>query len=385
MKIYQNRQWLIIVAFFLFFSTSVSAHSRGESYLFMSLGKDGVGTARFEFHKEDLKKILNIELAEGASDAVINHAKKTAPKVHDYIRQNFSMQGDGQSPKLDFTQVTLLAETDKFVQYHFKAYFDPLPTILTFNYNIFYENNRLHRGLFLLNYNPITDTHYPEEHTALIFNPSSEVHTLDLRETIPSLLSPRDFVWQGILHIWIGIDHILFLVVLLLPSVLKREDKKWKPSPTFVKSGIRIIEIVTLFTVAHSITLGLAALDYISLSSRFVESMIAVSIIAVALNNIFPKFRESTWFIIFGFGLFHGLGFASVMADIPFRMQDLWKVIIAFNVGVEIGQIVVVLFCFGILYAIRKTSFYIPVVLRAGSFLAAILAAVWFIERAFAL
>ena len=381
----KTKHRIILIIFFLFSVISANAHSVGESYLFMSLGKDGVTTGRFEFHKNDLKKTLGIELGEGASDSVLTHAKKTAPEVYDYIERHFLMKGDDQEPMLNFTKVALHGESTKYVQYYFNTHFDPIPKTLTFNYSIFYENDRLHRGLFLLNYNPVTDTHYPEEHTALIFNPSSEEHTLDLRETIPPLLRPSDFVWQGILHIWIGIDHILFLVVLLLPSVLRRQDNKWAPSPTFLKSAIRILKIVTLFTIAHSITLGLAALDYVSLSGRFVESMIAASIVIVALNNIFPKFKESNWLIIFGFGLFHGLGFASVMSDIPFRMQNLWKVLINFNIGVEIGQVVVVFFCFVILYAIRRKSFYIPCILHLGSALAALVATFWFIERAFGL
>ena len=376
---------IIPVIFFLLSIAPAKAHSVSESYLFMSLEKDGVATGRFEFNKNDLKKTLGIELGEGNSDTVLAHAKKTAPKVYDYIERHFQMIGDGQEPTLDFTEVTLHEGSTKYVQYYFKTHFDPLPNTLSFDYSIFYENDRLHRGLFLLNYNPVTDTHYPEEHTALIFSPSDEPHTLDLREHIPPLLRPVDFIWQGILHIWIGIDHILFLVVLLLPSVLMRQDNQWEPSPTFLKSAMRILKIVTLFTVAHSITLGLAALDYISLSGRFVESMIAASIVIVALNNIFPKFKESNWLIIFGFGLFHGLGFASVMSDIPFRMQNLWKVLINFNVGVEIGQVVVVFFCFVILYAIRRKGFYIPCILHLGSALAALVATFWFIERAFGL
>lgn len=386
MTCFKNQCRGILLTIFFFFSIgSAHAHSLGESYLFMSLGKDGVATGRFEFHKNDLKKNLGIELGEGAADSILAHAQETAPKVHDYIRKHFHMRGDDQQPMLKFTKVALLGETTKYVQYYFNAHFDQVPNTLVFNYSIFYENDRLHRGLFLLNYNPVTDTYYPAEHTALIFNPSTEEHTLDLRETIPSLLRPSDFIWQGILHIWIGIDHILFLVVLLLPSVLKRKDDKWEPSSSFAKSALRIVKIVTLFTIAHSITLGLAALDYISLGSRFVESMIAGSIVFVALNNIFPKFRESNWLIIFGFGLFHGLGFASVMADIPFRMQNLWKVLINFNIGVEIGQVAVVLVCFFILYTFRKTNFYIPCILRLGSALAAFIATFWFIERAFGL
>ncbi|MEM8964700.1 MAG: HupE/UreJ family protein, partial [Acidobacteriota bacterium] len=146
-----------------------------------------------------------------------------------------------------------------------------------------------------------------------------------------------------------------------------------------------IVKIVTVFTVAHSITLSLAALDVISLPSQVVESIIAFSIVLVALNNLFPRFREGHWLIIFFFGLFHGMGFASVMGDLPFRMMSLVKVILGFNIGVELGQVAIVLVAFPILYLLRRTVFYRPVVLGGGSVVIGLLALWWFIERAFGL
>ncbi|MDA1065725.1 MAG: HupE/UreJ family protein [Verrucomicrobia bacterium] len=131
-----------------------------------------------------------------------------------------------------------------------------------------------------------------------------------------------------------------------------------------------------------TVALGLAALGYLSVSGRIVESMIAASIILVAANNIFPKFKEGSALIIFSFGLFHGLGFASVMGEIPFRIKDLVKVLIGFNLGVEIGQIVIVILAFGILYVFRSFQFYVPIVLRFGSAAAGLVATFWLIERA---
>ncbi|MEO1086645.1 MAG: HupE/UreJ family protein, partial [Acidobacteriota bacterium] len=139
------------------------------------------------------------------------------------------------------------------------------------------------------------------------------------------------------------------------------------------------------FTIAHSITLSLAALDIISLSSRVVESIIALSIVLVAINNVFPKVREGHWLVIFFFGLFHGMGFASVMGELPFRMMHLVQVILAFNIGVELGQIAIVAVAFPILFLLRKSPIYKPVFLNGGSIAIGLLALWWFIERAFEL
>ena len=193
------------------------------------------------------------------------------------------------------------------------------------------------------------------------------------------------FLWQGVLHIWIGIDHILFLVVLLLPAVLKREDNQWKPVESFPIAMWNVVKIVTVFTIAHSITLGLAALEYVRLPGALVESIIAASIVLVAANNIVPKFKEGSAVIIFLFGLFHGMGFASVMGEIPFRMQSIFKILVGFNIGVELGQLAIVAGAFVILYALRNVKAYQPIVLRGGSAVAGLVATFWFIERAFGL
>ena len=217
----------------------------------------------------------------------------------------------------------------------------------------------------------------------MIFNRNKPEQQLDLREEITGLLNPSQFLWQGVVHIWMGHDHILFLIVLLLPAVLRREDGKWFPVESLAKVGWNVLKIVTVFTAAHSITLTLAALEVVSIPSRLVESIIAASIVLVAVNNFSPKFAAGSVAIIFAFGLFHGLGFASVMGELPFRIANIKRVIVFFNVGVELGQIAIVVPTFLLLYSLRKFYWYRPVVLVGGSVLAGLVASLWFTERAF--
>ena len=115
------------------------------------------------------------------------------------------------------------------------------------------------------------------------------------------------------------------------------------------------------------------------------RSLIALSIVLVGLNNIFLKFNDKRWVVIFVFGLFHGMGFASVMGVLPFRTIQLTKVLLAFNIGVELGQIAIVAGIFPVLYLIRRTSWYRPVVVIGGSIVISAIAFWWFIERAFEL
>lgn len=172
-------------------------------------------------------------------------------------------------------------------------------------------------------------------------------------------------------------------MTLLLPAVLILQQTKWEPVPDFKSAFWNILRIVTIFTVAHSITLSLAALGVISVSSRIVESIIALSIILVAINSIVPTFKDKTWLVIFGFGLFHGMGFASVMGVLPFRMMHLWKVLVGFNIGVELGQIGIVMAVFPIIFLLRQHKSYVPVILKGGSAVTAVIACYWFAERAF--
>ncbi len=187
---------------------------------------------------------------------------------------------------------------------------------------------------------------------------------------------------QGMWHIWIGIDHILFLLALILPTVLLRKEGKWTPVERPAPAIRNLLVIVTLFTIAHSITLFLAAFNIVQMSARLVESVIALSIVVVALNNIYQWVSKGSLFTIFFLGLFHGLGFASVMGNLPFRMVDLVGMVIMFNIGVELGQIAIVIALFPVLYLLRTRSAYIPAVLKGGSWLLAAIGSYWFLQRA---
>ena len=114
-----------------------------------------------------------------------------------------------------------------------------------------------------------------------------------------------------------------------------------------------MFKVVTAFTVAHSITLSLAALGVISLPSRLVESAIAASVVLAALNNVCPVVYGGRWIIAFCFGLIHGFGFASVLTDLGLPQDSLLLALVAFNLGVELGQLAIVAVFLPIAYALR--------------------------------
>jgi len=362
----------------------LGAHAQGEDYVFLSF-HDRTIEGRFEVHVDDLREKLGLTIDENV-DGGLPDVVAAAPTVEAYLRDGFSIGPEGGAPyALTFTanSVTALPQ-GTFAQYDFSVDTGPLPDRLAIDYSMFSEGDRLHRGLVLVQYNARTDTTYPGEHTALVFSPNNASQTLDLT-AIPSIMAPRDMVVQGVWHIWIGIDHILFLVALMLPTVLVAGDRGWRPADRFSRALWNLLKIVTVFTIAHSATLILAALDFVRLPSRLVESVIALSIILVALNNVFRRVKHGSLLVILGLGLFHGLGFASVMGHLPFRMVDLLRVVVGFNIGVELGQIAIVASIFPVLFLLRRSSAYEPLVLRGVSMVLVAVAGWWFMARALGL
>ena len=174
----------------------------------------------------------------------------------------------------------------------------------------------------------------------------------------------RSFLALGIEHIFTGYDHLLFLVGLLLLG-----GRFWS-----------LVKIVTAFTVAHSVTLILAALGVIHVSSRIVEPAIALSIAYVGAENLFLKSTDRRWMIAFAFGLIHGFGFASILREMGLPKEGLVLSLLSFNVGVEIGQMAVVAVVLPIVLLVRRQSWQRWAV-NAASLAIAGMGLYWFVAR----
>jgi hypothetical protein len=200
------------------------------------------------------------------------------------------------------------------------------------------------------------------------------------------------FVREGVHHILIGYDHILFLLSLLLPAVWLRSTAtdprtgvtrtRWVPSDDLKLALTNVLKVVTAFTVAHSITLALSVLDIVDPPSRWVESIIAASVVLAALNNIWPLVSEARWKLTFVFGLVHGFGFASALKDAGLAKGALVGPLVGFNVGVEIGQLCIVAVVLPLAWSLRGTRAYRGA-FAAGSVAIAGVAGLWLVQRAF--
>ena len=245
---------------------------------------------------------------------------------------------------------------------------------LTVDYRLLFDLDTLHRGLLKLEL----------DGTAIASVLSPDAARPSFAAQAPSAAASfGSFLLQGVWHIWIGLDHILFLVALLLPAVFLRQEGRWIGVPRFGQALRDVVAVVTAFTAAHSITLSLAALEWVSLPSRWVESAIAASVVVAAANNLRPLIGGRRWMVAFGFGLIHGFGFASVLADLGLPAATLAWSLAGFNIGVELGQLAIVAVFLPLAFLLRYTGLYRQIIFTGGSWAALILAAVWFVERAF--
>jgi HupE / UreJ protein len=188
---------------------------------------------------------------------------------------------------------------------------------------------------------------------------------------------------DGVRHILGGFDHLLFLIALMLPAVVERRDSRWTARLDPRAALVQVAWIASAFTIAHSITLGLASFGVLRVPTLVIEPLIAVTVLAAALNNLWPIVTTRLAFAAFGFGLIHGFGFAEVLAPLGLPPLELARVLLAFNLGVEAGQLIVVALSFALLAQARNWRGYSRWILGGGSAVAALLASAWIIERVF--
>jgi hypothetical protein len=245
---------------------------------------------------------------------------------------------------------------------------------LKLHYRLLFELDALHRGLLRLSLDGRPQT--------AVLSPQ-RAEQIFVAGGASRLAQFGQYLVEGIWHIWIGFDHILFLLSLLLPAVLVHEAGRWRGVARFGEALREVLWVVTAFTVAHSITLSLAALGLVSLPSRLVESAIAASVVLAAANNLKPLVEHRRWMVAFGFGLIHGFGFASVLAELGLPQETLVLSLLGFNLGVETGQLAIVAVFLPLAYYLRATGFYRRGVFAGGSLITLAIALIWLVERAF--
>lgn len=349
------------------------AHKPSDSYLTLHVN-DSTIAGQWDIALRDLEHAIGID-QDGNGELTWDEIRAQHDAIAAYSLSRLNLASDGSNCTARAAQHLIDNHTDgAYAVLRFNAECPDAIDALDIHYNLLFDLDPQHKGLLKLQSGDHT--------TTAIFSPERSRQQFSTGH--PSGLTQfMDYLKHGVWHIWIGFDHILFLLSLLLPAVLVLHKRKWQSSDSFKASFIDVLKIVTAFTVAHSLTLSIAALGIVNLPSRWVESAIAASVIIAALNNLFPFFQRERWLAAFIFGLIHGFGFATVLVDLGLPQSALLLALIGFNIGVELGQLAIVAVFLPLAYALRTTWAYRYVILNGGSVVIALIASVWLVERAF--
>jgi hypothetical protein len=348
------------------------AHKPSDSYLTITQSDAGF-SGRWDIALRDLDFALGLD-ADGDGAITWGEVRAKHADIAAYAGARLALQADGRPCRASVGAQMLENHTD--------GTYTVLPLVfdcsaahqVSVGYTLFADLDPQHRGLLNLRAHGIA--------RSAVLDPQAPAQTFDLARA-NRWAQFVDYAREGVWHIWIGFDHILFLLSLLLPAVMLWRAARWHPVDDFRAAFWDVFRIVTSFTVAHSITLTLAALQVIALPTRLVESAIAASVVVAALNNIKPLVLGRRWAVAFGFGLIHGFGFATVLAELGLPSDALLIALVGFNLGVEVGQLAIVALFLPLAYSLRRSQLYRRWVMLGGSLLIALIAAVWLIERAF--
>jgi hypothetical protein len=364
---------LCIVLLLCMGALPAQAHKPSDSYLTLQL-VDGQLRGQWDIALRDLDFALGLD-ADGNGEITWGEVRAKHAEMAAYALARLTVDGDGARCPLKAGEQQVDNHTDgAYTVLRFGVECARAPAQLRIGYRLFSDIDPQHRGLLRLEAAGVSRT--------AIFSPQAASQTFELKAA-SRWLQFVDYGGEGVWHIWQGYDHILFLLSLLLPAVLVWRHRAWQPAGRFREAFVDVVRIVTSFTLAHSITLSLATLGLIALPSRLVESTIAASVVLAALNNVFPVFHGRRWLVAFGFGLIHGFGFASVLADLGLPQDTLVLALVGFNLGVEAGQLTIVALFLPLAFLLRRTAFYRRLIFIGGSLLIALVAGIWFAERVF--
>lgn len=356
--------------------SAVNAHSTSTAYLEVDAVSLAAPTLQWRIALRDLDALLDLD-ANGDGQLIWGEVQDRATDINALAASSMAVKNGAAACVLRFDSPRYVRVADAGY-----AHLDGTATCnaggsLTLDYRLFEGVDPSHRVLLSMQ-----GANQPR-----ILEPGATVTVAaaDVAAQMPGGFS--GFLSSGMAHIVGGYDHVLFLLCLLLPAVLQRQHTansgRWIARENVTSALLTVIWIATAFTVAHSLTLGLAAFGVVRIPASVIEPLIALTILFAALNNVWPVVTRRLAAVAFAFGLVHGFGFAEVLAPLSLPRSDLALALLGFNLGVELGQIAIVAGAFLVLATLRRWQGYARWILALGSALIANIATLWFVERVF--
>lgn len=358
-------RFVCLLCLLLVLPVLAAAHQSGNSYVRINSDVQGF-TVQLDFAVRDLNGLLQVPTAEQKA-ITRDELNKVQAGLASLIGNSLQIEVDGKPLSLAFQSQEVVLHNDGLYvrQLHAAQALPRDAAYLLVRYGFFNEDEKIARAFLKLTAGALEQS--------AVLDARHAVQRLALRE-----IALAEALWtyarEGTLHIWSGLDHILFVLCLLLPGL---SLGKTGPRPVAVYA----LKVITAFTLAHSVTLAAAALDWIALPDKFIESAIAASIMLSALINLRQGEGKQHWKLAFVFGLIHGMGFANGLRELGLSSSHFIETLLAFNVGVEFGQLVVVAGVGLLLLPVLGKPKIIQWIQRLGSAGILFTATVWLIAR----
>ncbi|MCG8673135.1 MAG: HupE/UreJ family protein [Pseudomonadales bacterium] len=323
--------------------------------------------------QELLSEFPEYDIDENGRLTSIEYGAIDARKVAEYVRSHLNIAADSKPCELAIERYDIVThKRADFLQFPLLVKCSSLDYHLAVDYNLFFAENPYHQGTWSIV--------YYDQPSILYFWEDERQREFELAErSLAAVVG--EFFLKGMHHIAIGFDHILFLFSLLLTSVLMRSEGRWLGVTTQREALWNLFKIITAFTIAHTITLTMAVLNWVPLPNAvLVESLIALSVMVMAFNNLKPIIRR-VYFVTFAFGLVHGFGFANVLLEYDLSAGALGLSLFAFNIGVEAGQLLIAALVFVPLFYARNSQFYLSRFMPGLSLLIMAMGGLWLSER----
>lgn len=366
-------RWVLTVCCLLVANAAV-AHSQSTSYLYLDVAGSRIDL-RWFVALRDLNEVINLD-SDSDGQLTWRELRQQGEALRREFHGNLTVARDGKTCPLaidESLQVGRIME-ENFAVIQARASCDGAANHLTLDYHFLERLNRQHRALVLLGSGPAV----------------TETHALSTGQTLTLALQPvhwftafANSVWQGLEHILAGADHVMFVATLILTVMLPhgRTQRSARSSQARLWS---LAKLISLFTLAHSITLALSVLGTIQVPTRVFESGIALSIMVMAVNVIRPLFAER-WeaLLVFLFGLLHGLGFATLLHALNLSRAARTSTLVGFNVGVELGQLLILLVAVPPVCWLYRSRYWSRMAATGGATVIACAGGFWLVERVF--
>jgi hypothetical protein len=352
-----------------------AAHKPSDAYLRLAVGPGGAVSGSLDVALRDLELVVGLD-GDGDGAVTWGELKARHAAVDAYALSRLALASPGGACALRPTERLVDEHTDgAYAVLRFEAACPAPAGRLSLRYGLLFDVDPTHRGLVT-----VSDAGGTR---ATVLSPDRPEVSLEASAARSAELGR--YLRLGLEHIAFGYDHLLFLLVLLLPAVYRRDAAGARePVPSWPRALVDVAKILTAFTVAHGISLAAAVTGLVEPPARLVESAIAATIVLAALDNLRPFLPADRWLVALGFGLVHGLGFAAALGPLDLPAPDLAVALLGFNLGIEAGQAALALPFLAAAYPLRTFVLYARGILPLGSAAAAVLAGLWLVDRAFA-